>query len=143
MVKDMDLATLPTAETSRRMRRIRQAHTEPELAVRRALRALNSSYRTCVRGLPGSPDIANRSRHWAIFVHGCFWHGHNGCRLYMTPKSNPNFWQSKVADNRARDARKRRALRHLGYRVLVVWQCEAEDVPALLRRLKAFIEAGK
>jgi DNA mismatch endonuclease, patch repair protein len=142
-VAAMELVTAPTPETSARMRRVRREHTKPELVVRHALWSLGAHYRACVRALPGSPDIANRSKHWAIFVHGCFWHGHAGCALYTTPKSNPAFWQQKVRDNRARDARKRRTLLHLGYRVLVVWQCQTRDERTLNRRLVRFIKAGR
>src|SRR5262249_22153551 len=78
------------------------------------------------RDLPGSPDLANRSKGWSVFVHGCFWHGHEGCKKATVPKRNNAFWKKKIADNRARDVRKEAALRQLGHDVIVVWQCEAE-----------------
>lgn len=118
-----------------RMRRIRQAGTAPELRVRELVRTLGHRFRTEVRTLPGSPDLANQRAGWAIFVHGCFWHGHAGCKLYRLPKTNPEFWQQKVDANRARDRRKNAALRALGLRVVVVWQCELKDAERLLRRL--------
>src|SRR5689334_3643426 len=118
------------------MRRVKQADTAPELAVRRVLKGMGVSYRTCVRSLPGSPDVVNRRSRWAIFVHGCFWHGHSGCGLFTVPKSNRRFWVDKVAANRKRDARKNRALRALGFRVVTVWQCETRDPERLARRLR-------
>lgn len=121
------------------MKRIRQAHTAPELVVRLVLKELGVSFRACVRSLPGSPDIVNRKAGWAIFVHGCYWHGHSGCRLYTVPKSNTQFWKDKIAANRKRDARKSRALRKLGLRVITVWQCETSDVPRLRRRLERLV----
>jgi len=120
------------------MRRIRQAHTVPELAVRRALTRLGIRYRVCVTNLPGRPDIVNRSQRWAIFVHGCFWHGHEGCTLFTRPKTNRAFWSQKIVANRERDARKEQALRDLGYHVETIWQCETEDPTKLAARLVEF-----
>jgi DNA mismatch endonuclease, patch repair protein len=125
--------------TSERMRGIRQAGTKPELSVRRILSGLGVRYRTGVRALPGSPDIANQSRKWAIFVHGCFWHGHEGCRLFTRPKTNSSFWAAKVTANRNRDAHKENALRSKGFRVATVWQCELDDPDLLAQRLAAFV----
>jgi DNA mismatch endonuclease, patch repair protein len=124
------------AQTSLRMKRVRRADTAPELVVRRFLRELGASYRTCVRGLPGTPDIANRRRGWAIFVHGCFWHGHRGCKLSRLPRTNTAFWRRKLAGNRARDARKEAELLAAGLRVLVVWQCEIRHRDELAFRLR-------
>lgn len=132
----------PTPETTARMKSIRQAHTTPELAVRRVLRELGISYRTCVRSIPGTPDIANCTRGWAIFVHGCFWHGHRGCRLFTVPKTNTSFWTEKVRANRARDRRKVRQLQALGFRVVTVWQCETRNVERLRRRLSSALETA-
>lgn len=80
--------------------------------------------------------MANRARGWAVFVHGCFWHGHPGCRLATSPKTNRAFWTEKIAANRKRDARKVAALRAAGLRVLTVWQCEARDERRLSARLR-------
>jgi DNA mismatch endonuclease (patch repair protein) len=91
-----------------------------------------------VHNLPGRPDIANKTSRWAIFVHGCFWHGHEGCVLFTRPKTNRKFWDEKVRANRARDRRKERALADLGFRVLTVWQCELRERARLTRRLAAF-----
>ncbi|MGH9891648.1 MAG: very short patch repair endonuclease [bacterium] len=129
----------PTRETSARMRVVRQRDTKPELAVRSVLHRLGARYRVCPRNLPGSPDIANMTRRWCIFVHGCFWHGHEDCPLATVPKTNTEWWKRKVADNRARDRRKEDAVRALGFRVEVVWQCETRDETALEGRLALFL----
>lgn len=113
--------------TSSRMKRVRHRDTALELFVRRLLHSAGVRYRVCPRCLPGSPDIANAHRRWAVFVHGCFWHGHRGCKLATLPKSNTAFWTAKFAENRARDQRKVAALEELGFRVFVVWQCELDD----------------
>lgn len=123
-------------ETRARMKRVRRSDTTPELAVRRILKEMGVSYRTCVRSLPGSPDIVNRKAGWALFVHGCFWHGHAGCRHFTVPKTNRRFWVQKVGANRKRDARKARALRALGLRVITVWSCETKKPAQLMRRLR-------
>lgn len=124
-----------TAESSERMKRIRQSGTVPELRVRKFLFEHGLSYRTCVAGLPGKPDIANKSRRWAIFVHGCYWHGHEGCRLATVPKTNREFWVEKIKQNQARDRKKEEALRELGFLVETIWQCETVDEEKLRTRL--------
>lgn len=120
-------------DTSRRLGQVRQTDTKPERLVRAALRELGHHYRVRNRDLPGSPDIANRKRRWAIFVHGCYWHRHDGCNKATTPKRNRQFWLDKFEANRTRDARAIEALSILGYASLVLWECEASQ-PELLRR---------
>lgn len=117
------------------MGRIRQRGTQPEECVRREATALGLHYRTINRDLPGSPDLANRSRKWAIFVHGCYWHHHEGCARATTPKANRHFWLSKFARNRERDTFAQRKLSGMGYRVVVLWECEAKDRSLLRERL--------
>lgn len=123
--------------TSERMKRVRQRGTEPELAVRRMLRSLGVQYRLNNKNLPGSPDVANRRGRWAVFVHGCYWHHHHGCRHATVPKKNRDFWVRKFADNQARDARKEAELEAMGFEVIVVWQCELKDPEALAAKLRA------
>lgn len=123
------------AATSRRLARVRRRDTEPEIAVRKALHKSGFRYRVHNRDLPGSPDVANRSRGWAVFVHGCYWHHHRGCPRATVPKRNREFWLAKFAANRERDQRKTAELESLGYRVFTVWECEASDVAGLRRRL--------
>jgi DNA mismatch endonuclease (patch repair protein) len=127
--------------TSQRMGRVRQKGTRPELLVRALLRSLGHRFRLTNRDLDGSPDIANRSRRWAVFVHGCFWHRH-GCKATTTPTRNREFWQLKFARNVERDRRAEEALREQGYTVVVVWECETKRAPDLLRdRLMAVLGA--
>jgi len=111
--------------TSARMGLVRQKGTRPELLVRSAIRALGHHFRLANRDLPGSPDIANRSRRWAVFVHGCFWHRH-GCKATTTPGRNREFWEAKFARNVARDERSAAELRALGYTVIVIWECDTK-----------------
>ena len=129
---------LVDAETSARLARIRQKDTAAEQAVRRVLHQLGLRFRIRNRDLPGAPDAANRTRRWVVFVHGCFWHSHTGCYRATVPKRNREFWVTKFADNRARDMRVLRALRRRGYRALVVWECELDDVEKLSHRLRTF-----
>jgi DNA mismatch endonuclease (patch repair protein) len=121
--------------TSRRLAGQRQHSTRPELAVRRVATDLGLRYRTKNRDLPGAPDLANRSRRWAIFVHGCYWHSHQGCHRATIPKRNRDFWEAKFAANRERDARAVSALEAQGYRVVVVWECELVTAGPVRKRL--------
>lgn len=130
-----------TARDSRRMGGVRQRDTRAELAVRRALTALGVRYRINVKSLPGRPDVANASRRLAIFVHGCFWHRHTGCRRSTTPTRNREFWLEKFAANVKRDRRAVTALRAAGYQVIVVWECETENETALLAGLRERIRS--
>lgn len=123
------------AATSLRMAGIRQRDTRPEMQVRAALRALGMHYRVRNRDLPGSPDVANRRKQWAIFVHGCFWHRHAGCKMATSPKRNAEFWSDKFVANVARDARAEAGLKAMGFDVVVVWECEAELPTSLLARI--------
>jgi DNA mismatch endonuclease (patch repair protein) len=125
------------AGTSARMRRIRQRNTGPENLVRKQLHALGHRYRVKNRDLPGSPDVANRRKKWAIFVHGCFWHHHDGCKLATVPKRNREFWEGKFTQNRERDAKAVRNLRSRGYRVITIWQCQTGDSNSLVPLLES------
>lgn len=111
--------------TSARMGLVRQRGTSPELVVRAALSALGHRFRLTNRDLPGSPDIANRARRWAVFVHGCFWHRH-GCKATTTPGRNRAFWEAKFQRNIERDRRSIEALEASGYTVIVIWECETK-----------------
>lgn len=122
-----------TAAISKRMAGVRQSGTSAELAVRKAASLAGLRYRLDNSDLPGSPDLANRRRKWAVFVHGCFWHRHAGCRRATTPKSNRDFWIAKFERNLARDHRVARELRELGYEVVVVWECEVGRLEGLER----------
>jgi DNA mismatch endonuclease Vsr len=138
-MRGTSLCTQTDNITSARMARIRQAGTHAELAVRAALRCLGLSYRLNVRSLPGSPDLANKRRGFAVFVQGCFWHQHTACARATIPKRNTEFWTAKFEVNRKRDARAIRELRQAGYRVIVVWECQAPRSAALLVRLRRLL----
>jgi DNA mismatch endonuclease Vsr len=125
----------PDPATSLRMGRIRQKGTKFETVVATILRELGFRYRKNVKQLPGSPDFANRSRRWAVFVNGCFWHHHTACRKATVPKTNTDFWTRKFNDNRRRDARAITSLRKKGFRVVVTWECEEDSVGARLAKI--------
>lgn len=129
--------------TSERMGRVRRKGTAAELAVRAAARRLDIHYHVENRDLPGRPDLANRKRKWAIFVHGCFWHRHEGCVRTTTPKRNRDFWQAKFEANIARDVRVISALQRLGYLVIVIWECEAESPEVASARIRPLIKRGR
>jgi DNA mismatch endonuclease (patch repair protein) len=124
------------------MRRVKDRDTRPEMIVRRALTRLGARYRLHRKDLPGRPDVAMPGRKLAIFVHGCFWHGHDCARGARVPKQNRDYWLAKVARNRARDAATRDALDAMGWRAETLWECELKDAAALEARLKALLEAG-
>jgi len=126
--------------TARRMGGIRQKDTAPEIAVRRTLVALGLRYRVRNRDLPGSPDIANRSGGWAVFVHGCYWHRHLGCPRATTPRRNASFWRAKLAANVARDRRAAATLRRNGFRVLIVWECQTVQLNSMSRLVRRFVQ---
>ncbi len=118
---------------------IRGRDTRPELALRSLLH--RAGYRFTVRGpgnrrLPGKPDLVLPKYHTVIFVHGCFWHGHAQCRAFRLPKSRAEWWRSKIAGNQARDLRSGEALHQLGWRVVVVWECELKTEAARLRLME-------
>src|SRR6187551_2089742 len=121
------------------MRRVKGRNTTPELAVRKALTRLGARYRLHRKDLPGSPDIVLPGRRLAIFVHGCFWHGHDCARGARVPKQNRDYWVGKVGRNRARDDASRQALEAGGWRVETVWECELKDAAGLEARLSALL----
>lgn len=123
---------------SQMMARIRSKNTLPEVRTRSAVHALGRRFRIHIDDLPGKPDLANRARRWAIFVHGCFWHSHEGCQLASKPRSNTGYWSAKLVRNRERDALHQQALRELGYQVLTVWECETRDETKLREVIAGF-----
>jgi DNA mismatch endonuclease (patch repair protein) len=118
------------------MSRIRGKDTKPEKAVRSLLHRMGYRFRLHRKDLPGRPDIVLPSRKSVVMVHGCFWHRHPGCKLAYSPKSRVEFWEGKFAENVERDGRKADQLSALGWKVIVVWECELQDVDALAERLK-------
>lgn len=121
------------------MSRVRSTNTGPELAVRRLAHSMGYRYRLYSGELPGRPDLTFPSRRKVIFVHGCFWHGHNCHAGRKRPASNESYWLPKLARNRQRDITHRRRLKSLGWESLAVWECEARDEQALAAQLKKFL----
>ena len=129
----------PSKARSAIMRAVRGANTKPELLVRRIARSIAPGYRLNRRDIPGKPDIAYIGAKRAIFVHGCFWHGHDCKRGARTPKDNRDYWVDKIARNRARDEKTLAILDREGWRSLVLWECELKDEAALRERLSRFL----
>lgn len=123
---------------SEMMGRIRSKDTMPEVKTRSAVYSLGRRFRIHVADLPGKPDLANKRWRWAIFVHGCFWHSHEGCQLASKPRSNTAYWSDKLARNQARDAAHQQALRKLGFNVLTVWECDTRNQSRLREVLQGF-----
>jgi DNA mismatch endonuclease, patch repair protein len=127
------------AKRSALMARVRGKDTKPEMTVRRTIYALGHRYRLHRRDLPGSPDLVFARQRKVIFVHGCFWHRHKGCRRTTTPKTRVRFWKSKFNANIDRDLKNIAALQAAGWKVLIIWECETIDVAALRVRVKLFL----
>ena len=126
-------------QRSLNMAAVHSKNTKPEIAVRRIVHMMGYRYRLHDPKLPGKPDLVFSSRCKTIFVHGCFWHRHNGCRYTTTPKTRTDFWEAKFRTNVARDRRIRRELKKMGWAVLTVWQCELKKSEKLTERLDAFL----
>jgi DNA mismatch endonuclease (patch repair protein) len=106
------------------MAAIRSVSTKPELKLRRALWRLGFRYRVNEKRLPGSPDVVLPKYRTVIFIHGCFWHGHNGCKYYTIPKTNTDFWTAKIKRNQERDQEVWRRLEAMGWEIIIVWECQ-------------------
>lgn len=117
------------------MGKIGGKNTSPEITVRRMLHRLGYRFRLHRRDLPGRPDIWLPRYRTAVFVHGCFWHGHRACKRATIPLTRREFWREKIERNRQRDARAQRALVEMGHRVLILWQCELRDETATAKKL--------
>jgi DNA mismatch endonuclease, patch repair protein len=136
---------LTRAQRSERMARIRSRDTSPEWTLRRELHRLGYRYRLNVKTLPGKPDLVFSRYKTAIFVHGCFWHRHTDCKVASNPKSNIQFWQAKFERNVKRDEDVVAALSGLGWRVLVVWECELQNKshrPECIRKVAQFLSSA-
>lgn len=135
--------TLSSPERSARMRSVPSRHTAPELAVRKAAHALGLRFRLHRCDLPGTPDLVFPKHRTAMFVHGCFWHRHDGCRKTTTPKTRVDFWAEKFARNQQRDELNIAKLRDLGWRVVVIWECETlRPTETAIALARAFGEDG-
>lgn len=122
------------------MSRIRGKDTKPELAVRHLAHSMGYRFRLHRRDLPGKPDLVFPRLRKVVFVHGCFWHQHSGCRYAYQPKSRIEFWRAKFLANKRRDRAALIALNDLGWDTLVVWECETSDTRSLERELVAFLK---
>jgi len=125
---------------SRLMSKIRGRHTGPERMVRKILHGMGLRFRLHGRDLPGTPDIVLPRWRTVVFVHGCFWHGHKGCRDAVVPKTRTDFWLAKITGNHKRDARNAKLLRKAGWRVVNVWECQTTDSAGLTRRLRRMFD---
>lgn len=119
---------LSREKRSQIMASVKSSDTKPEMLVRRYLHAHGFRYGLHNRKLPGSPDIVLRKYKTVIFINGCFWHGHEGCKYYRLPKSNIEFWQTKIERNRQRDVETIEALKAKGWRVITIWECELRNI---------------
>ena len=128
------------AQRSAIMRAVKGRDTSPEIAVRAMLRKFAPGYRLHRKDIPGNPDIAFIGRKRAIFVHGCFWHGHDCPRGARLPKANADYWRTKIAKNVARDAAHQTALAAQGWRALIIWECELKDRAAVEKKLRGFLK---
>lgn len=131
------------AQRSAAMRAVKARDTKPELVVRTLVRGIGFArrYRLSDSRLPGRPDLVFGALRKAIFVHGCFWHGHSCARGARAPKTNATYWSEKIARNRARDRAATTALRAQGWRVLIVWECALRNRRAVEQRLSRFLSA--
>lgn len=125
-----------TLSKSEAMRAVRRANTKPEILTRRLLHKLGLRFRIHSISLPGTPDIVLPKYRTVVFVHGCFWHRHSDCRYATVPKTKTDYWLPKFAANVERDVRKAAELEALGWRVLVVWECETRNLANLEQRLR-------
>lgn len=134
--------TLSSEERSERMRRITGKNTGPEITVRKLVHSLGYRYRLHRRTLPGSPDLVFPRHRKVIFVHGCYWHRHDdpSCKLARLPKSRLDFWLPKLDANARRDVSAQAELLRLGWKILVIWECELRNLTLLESRIRSFID---
>ena len=132
--------TLTPEERSKRMSLIRGTGTVPEMKLRCLVHRMGFRYRLHVKELPGKPDLVFPSKRAIIFMHGCFWHRHSDCKLARLPKSKREFWEPKLEANKKRDLLNQQRLKFLGWRVLVVWECEMADADQLSVIIRKFLQ---
>ena len=134
--------TVTKEKRSEIMSRVRGKDTAPEMIVRKLVHSLGYRYRLHGQKLPGKPDLVFGPRKKVIFVHGCFWHGHEGCRKARLPKSRLEYWGPKIEENKQRDRKNLEELRTSGWSCLVLWQCELKDRKQLEERIVSFLDAS-
>lgn len=133
---------LTKEQRSLNMSRIGGRDTGPELVVRRTAHRMGLRFRLYRKDLPGTPDLVFPKHRLAVFVHGCYWHRHDGCQFAYSPKSRVEFWTKKFKQNVARDSRNQSLLRDLGWRILVIWECETRDIQTVEDKLREYLCAG-
>lgn len=121
------------------MAAVKNKNTKPEIHVRKALFSRGFRYRINDKRLPGSPDIVLPKYHAVIFVHGCYWHGHTNCKKAIKPSTNKNFWNAKIEKNRLRDQKAQQELSQMGWKVIVIWECELRNKESFEFSLKKLI----
>lgn len=131
---------LTPEQRKKTMQRVRSKDTKPEKLVRRLVYSMGYRYRLHYKTLPGKPDLAFPSRKKVIFVHGCFWHGHDCKAGRKRPKTNRAYWDKKLARNKERDEEQREQLREQGWDVLVIWECELKNIESIRKRIVEFLE---
>lgn len=131
--------SLTRARRSALMAQVRSKNTRPEKLAAKIVRGLGHRFRIHSKALPGKPDLSFPTIQKAIFVHGCFWHGHRRCGYGGLPKSRLSYWRPKIEANRKRDRRVRAALNRLGWEVVTVWQCDLKNVETVTRKLRKFL----
>lgn len=124
---------------SRRLANVKSKDTKVEVAVRRMVHSLGVRYRLHDAALPGHPDMVFRGRRKVIFINGCFWHRHRGCRKTQTPKTSSRFWERKFSRTMERDESNCAALKAAGWRVMVIWECELSEKRGLVERIREFL----
>ena len=139
----IEMDRLTKERRSWNMSRIKGRDTKPEKQIRSLLHRLGYRFRVHRQDLPGRPDIILPKYATVIFVHGCFWHRHRGCKYAYTPKSRIDFWKTKFSENISRDKRTLTALREIGWSALIVWECETKNEAKLSDQLRTFLESAK
>lgn len=132
---------LNSQKRSENMRRIRSRHTGPEIAIRRLVHSLGFRFRLHSSQLPGKPDLVFASRKKVIYVHGCFWHMHSTCREGRVPSSRTEYWKPKLERTVQRDAGHLKEIKRMGWRALVIWECNLRKLDRVERRIRRFLES--
>ena len=137
-----EMDNLEAPDRRRAMQAVRSRDTKPELRVRKRAHAIGLRFRLHRRDLHGTPDLVFPRRRTALFVHGCFWHGHSECQRSALPKTNAAFWSAKIEKNKARDQVATAALQRLGWKVIVIWECETHSTERIDQLLLPLFRAG-
>ena len=126
-------------QRSRNMSAIKSKNTKPEIKVRKVRHSMGYRFRLHRKDLPGSPDIVLPKYKTVIFVHGCFWHRHENCKYASTPKTRKEFWENKFNANKIRDQKKLKEIKNLGWKFIIIWECEARDIQSIEEKIKRFL----